>query len=581
MSLGRRSAAAAVLLLTVATAFVRAAHLGARLPQISEADAVIVWQAGWLEAPEGVMDQNAWPAEFYPWLLARLLAVLPGRSYVADVPPDAPLAEHLAAASEPFLRGRLLSLVLATLAIPLTYRLARVWLGRWSALLAAAFLATSQLHTLLSQQARPHAPQATMSLIAVLAALAYLRRGGAWRLAGVATSAGAAFATLHTGVFALPSAWLAARWAPRGRGPGPRLAAIWVLAAAALAFLAFYPSPLEKLQIGQSGSDAPALVLGDQPLVWTDWSPRGYLRVVPGWFSRDPVLVCVAGLGFLFALWGRRRIEQGALRRLLVAGAYPIATVAVLGWHPFGPPRFFLGVFPFLAVLGAFGVAKAARLLGRWVGLPRAVAALLAALALALPAGVVLRLEHLRAEPDSAARLAGILTANAPRYPIHALPRLAVPVWMRPERISRRSRWTWTPWIVYLVRRLAGPAPPEALDVRFDASRIESLREAAGDEERLREALRSLGRGVLIVVRPSHPDSQDPLAELPREKLSAILGPPSPVIDGRARRPAPLPWRLLPYPCRRPFELDHLGPIFEVYRLDAASRRPPPRQRGR
>lgn len=569
MSLGRRGAALLLVLLTVVTALIRAANLRFCLPHVRESDAVIVWQAGWLEAPDGVTDDNACPAEYYPWLLARVLAMLPGRGYIADLPPQAPLEEHLAAASEPFVRGRLLSLFLSILAIPLTYRLARLWLTREGALLAAALLATACLHTVLSQQARPHGPQTTMSLIAVLAALAFLRRRNARRLAAMAVSAGLAFGTLHTGLFAAPAAFLAARMGWHGGGPRRRTALLAILAALALAFLAFYPSPFTQLHLGNKSSGASALVLGDQPIVWTDWSPRGYLDIVPGWFQSDPVLVCLAGLG-LVALCLRRATEPEARRRFFVAAAYPLGTLAVLGWHPQPQPRFFLGVFPYLALLGALGVVTLAGALGRASRAPRTALAVCSALALAIPVSVIARREQVRSRPDTATLLGEVLRAKARGVPVHTLEQFCAPVWMRPEGIRPGGRARRTPWLNYLAARLQGPPPEEALDVRYERKRVKALRRAAGDKERVREALRALGPGLLLVERFFRDGTQDSLGPgLSRERLSAILGPPPLTFDGRKPDPAALPWRLLPYSCRHPFEVERPGPVYEVYRLDA------------
>ncbi|MBK7875193.1 MAG: hypothetical protein IPJ77_05500 [Planctomycetes bacterium] len=103
--------------------------------------------------------------------------------------------------------------MLATLAIPLLFVLARSFLPPWPSLLAAAWLATSLNHLLFSQEARPHAPHLTFVLLALVATLALARRPGLARSLAAGGACALACATLQTGGFTL-AALVAAHVAP-------------------------------------------------------------------------------------------------------------------------------------------------------------------------------------------------------------------------------------------------------------------------------------------------------------------------------------------------------------------------------
>jgi hypothetical protein len=110
-------------LLGFSTLVVLGARLGglqARLPHPCDPDRYIVAEAAWFDRPASMVPGSfeAYPQTMYPGLLSRLLDRLPGRSFAPTLPVQSSLAEHLAAASAPFVRGRLMIEILSLLAIP-------------------------------------------------------------------------------------------------------------------------------------------------------------------------------------------------------------------------------------------------------------------------------------------------------------------------------------------------------------------------------------------------------------------------------------------------------------------------------
>lgn len=308
--ISRRAAAWVVALLVVFALVMRSIGIGYELPHRPEPDAWIVSQAAWFDRPAGEPETDAtWLSNFYPHLFGHLLAALPGQSFARPLPGDAPLAEHLARASEPFLRGRWMVALLSLLLVPATYRLARSFFDRRGALFAAALAATSFLVAFHAQQARPHAAAAPLSAIALVLALRHAQKGGAWSFARASIAAALSVGAFHMGVFVLPSLALAWWFAPGRRAWQLVLPAGSLAASIAL----FYPFLLER---GVTWSDATkSLDLGGQTLSRELITFTGIERIFGGLWSFDPLLCALATAGI--AVLG----AGFALRRLAFAGS--------------------------------------------------------------------------------------------------------------------------------------------------------------------------------------------------------------------------------------------------------------------
>lgn len=441
---------------------VRSLAMGALLPHMVEPDADYVRQALVLRAHRaGELPDLRSMLPDYPLLLPWLLSFLP---ITPPAPaPSAPLAEHLAAASAPFLWGRRLVSALSLLLVPATYAIGCAVLSRGGALLAAALAASSLTHVLYAQQARPHA--AFVALLALaLAACLQLRRTGtpaAHVLAGAAC--GLALATLHFGVFLFPALALAAWLAPGRRWSRLALA----LAPALLALWLGYP-----MLFATSGIDAQqgALGLTGHRLFLDRFHGRGFWIVPWLAFAHEPVLCSLVVLALAVAI--RRRIRGEPL-----VGREHRADLAVLAG--FGLPYWIvLGAFdqawdkyglPLLPLACLFGAAAAGRI-GARVLRGRMATLLGAALVLALPVLACARFAWLRTVPDSSARVAawieGELDREVASIALH--PALSLPLLRRPPDPDPVPDWALSPWDRYQREH------PE-LATRADAWRIEHL----------------------------------------------------------------------------------------------------------
>lgn len=485
----RRVAACIVALLVAFALVMRSIGIGYELPHRPEPDAWIVSQSAWFDRPAGEPETDAtWLSDFYPHLFGHLLAALPGQSFARPLPSDAPLAEHLARASEPFVRGRWMVALFSLLLVPATYRLARSFVDRRAALFAAALAATSFLVAFHAQQARPHAAAAPLSAIALVFALRHARKGGAWSFALASIAAALAVGAFHMGVFVLPSLVLAWWFAPRRR--------VWQLAlplaALAVAIACFYPFLLER---GVTWSDATkSFDLGGQTLSRELITFTGVERIFGGLWSFDPLLSALAAAGILVLGTGlaRRRIgfgtstpravdrdaaarsehaidrtevtratpalrsESSALdgRALLIVALFPLAFLAF--WLPQQTvwPRYAIPLVPIAALLaaGAFAAASA-RLAGRPV-------LVLAALLLAFPAWACVRLASLRARDDTSTLAARWIGEHADaardRIGLHVL--VALPLPRTQSSLAALPTWFYSPWEHYQSRVAGGIA---------------------------------------------------------------------------------------------------------------------------
>jgi hypothetical protein len=439
-------------LLTLAALAARLAGLRARLPHQCDPDRYIVAEAAWLDRPKDLDPETfeAYAQTNYPRLLSHVLASSPGRSFAPVLPPQAPLEEHLAAASGPFVRARLLVELLSLIAIPGTYLLARRFLGAWTSLLAAAFVATSLSGLFYSEQARPHAASLGLSLAAMLAIVRLPRAGNLTDHLAAGGLAALALGCLWNGVFVLPALFVAHALARRRNWIGFAVA----LAVAAAAVPLFYGFLLQGSRRMSGG-----LNLGLSKILWRDLNGAGFGQILRGFWSFDPVLVAAAGVGAvaLAVRFLRRPGPVLSTRELWIAAAYPVSFVLFWGALATVPPRYCLPLLPYLAVLAAFGVES---LLPRRAPLLASVA--LAVAVLALPVFACAHLVAARSREDTYTLAARWIAAHCdPGREVVCIPLLSdLPLFTDRSEIDAIPAAVRTPWQRYQARLAPEPSVP-------------------------------------------------------------------------------------------------------------------------
>jgi len=392
---------------------------------------------------------------FYPHLAARLVAQLPElRQSLRD---DAALDSQLARAGANWLEFRRASAVLTTLMLLATWLLARRFVGERWALLSTALVATSLLYCFYSADMRPHGIAATANAWAVLACIRLLRRGSlaSYLLAG--TACGLALGALQYGVFTLPCLLVAHLLARRQE---PR--AWWKLALAcvpvALCVRVFYPFYfLGRGYFQLRGSN---LNLSGQPLKLDKFNGSGFFTIVETLWSYDPLLF-VFGLGGLLLL-GVRAVRQRSLGReraaLLVALAFALPYALVIGMYAETWERFVLNLLPWFAIAAAAPFALWQRVARRaWV--PAATACALLAPMPLLDA----QLARVRTAPDTCDLAAQWVETNAEpeRTDIQALPYVDLPLFHTQAVVDESRGKPWTSrWMAYEIQNAPqGRAP--------------------------------------------------------------------------------------------------------------------------
>ncbi|MCY2960942.1 MAG: glycosyltransferase family 39 protein [Planctomycetota bacterium] len=471
----------ALLALTLLALGQRWAGLDSQLPQAREADPALVHYAAYYDRPAGMgMNDAVYPSTVYPVFLGRLLVHLPGSGYPIAAAADAPLADHLAAASAPYVRARWMIALLSLLAIPCTYLFARNWLEPWWAVFAAALSATCLLGLELGAVAKPHGALAGFSALCLWAVLRLLRSGRArdYALAGAAT--GCALAALNSGCFLFPSfvlahvlGWRADRDRKRWRWFALAVAFCAVLFVSSYWFLFFPERDLARVD--------GAFNFGQQAIDWESWGYRGFLDMVPRTLEHDPALVVLAGLGLASIGWsfvrGRMaRVRDAGLRSEglrsanLVVGLFVLIFVVLFGIHARYYARFTLPMLPVLALLGALGVRAVTRWgEARWDApwARRTLGPALAVVALAFPLHVSLHLTRLRARDDTARLAARWIETHldADAGPVALDASLTLPVFVRRAALQKLPRWGLQPWSRYQLEVLPADERRRAFDL--------------------------------------------------------------------------------------------------------------------
>jgi hypothetical protein len=463
-TLSRRTAGIALACLVAGGLVLRWFGIGFQLPQFVPVDSLVL--AGEVDVLRhgGDPSYRLHPA-LYPRLIPCLALLLPAEAEESGDPAPATLDEHLARASAPYRRVGIVVALLSLLAVPGTYFLARRFLERSWSLLAAALVATSVLHLWFSQEARPHGAAMSSMLLAVLAALRLRRKPvvSSYLLAGVA--AGAAIATLQSGVAVIP-AFLAA-FGLRARDP-PRSSPWWILAA--LALLGGCRARLLPLDGGNAAARTRARSRAGLRRRLPDLDgARGHPVELRrhGRARRPRVAVALRsadrrdgrvrrGLRSGRPPLSRRSTGRGRAHRddLLVVLAFAVPYGVVIALYHSSGQRFVLPLLPYLACLSAYGL-RALWDLGfarkRWIRRV-AVAGLVAALAIQTAAAA--KLAWIRHRPDTATEAAAWLSAHVRPGVERVLvtPGLDLPLFQSSDALERSYSRQVNPnrrWIAY------------------------------------------------------------------------------------------------------------------------------------
>ncbi|MBM3991960.1 MAG: hypothetical protein FJ298_13260 [Planctomycetes bacterium] len=402
------------------------------------------------------------PDEQYPHLIADLARWLPARPPAAG--PGAPrdLEGQLAAAAHTHVQVRTLVALVAALAAPLTFLLARRFVRAGWAAFAAALVATSLLHQSFSQQARPHAFASTLMLAAVLAQLRLLS-DGSWRAyAFSAAATSLAIGSLHYGIAVVLSALVAHGL----RGGGARFLDRRLLLAAAVSLAAiglFYPFLFEP--VGQAREiDGGAVRLAEHAVGLSQFYGRGFAVLAQSLWNYEPLLCALVLLAVLALVVLRERVEARALAVVL---GFALPYLVAIGLFERTYERFVLPLLPFLAVFAAWGAQRLAARLGEKV------VALACGFALVLPASACVKLAWLRCRPDTLGDAARWLAARGDdetMYVSAAPPALDLPLVRKPEGLlfyGKRPKLPLSPWTAWQARMETGALDVPTYDLRW------------------------------------------------------------------------------------------------------------------
>lgn len=473
-ALRARTAWCLLALIVIAGWALRVRGLDWQLPQWTHSDGYVLrnqtaqlrGEIEGLPATEAESDSPALPG-YYPLLPATVMAVVPSREPVVEG--LAPLERALELARAPWLHLRRMSAWIALGAVIATYALARRFVGRWSALFAAALVSASLLHVTFSSAQRPHALFATVISLALLAILWSRRRSKLVAQLSGALGFAASASTLQSGFAVLPAWGLA--WILRRERRAWWLEALALLASLALVGLVLrwaYSDP----EFAQGG------ITGRHVIWWSSTPGLGLWVLARAMLLYEPVLL----LGIVAALLAavlpalRRRAEWDRERRddMLACLGFVLPYGGFFALFGGTFERFALPLLPFAAIAAAWGLG----LWGRALLGERRVALACAALALlALPVAACWRLGELRSRPDTlelAARWIAARASDGHRKVLISSLNLELPFFYSRESLARLDAAGTADW----TRFQRGLLPHEFSEPRFDLTRERDLMRA-------------------------------------------------------------------------------------------------------
>ena len=304
-----------------------------------------------------------------------------------------------------FLFARIIGALIGVLTIYLTYRIGKQLLGRTVGLLAGLFLAANTLHILISQHVSD--PNLLALLFVLLATPPILRlvEGGTWRdavLGGAMIGfAGACkYVPLVLGAPLVAAIWMGrkSRAAATGIRRFPLVAGLVSILGAL-----FLATPFLFIDWKRTVID----ITGQRRALFSDWVgqtvfpislPTYFITTLPHAMGWPAYALSLAGLILMS--------RQGRLMRVFVS--IPILILAANGMLKSPQERYILVALPFLYIAAAYALVRAvawARERVSWLSreapLGRAVPALVAAAAIAVPLPELVVTRHQLSLPDS------------------------------------------------------------------------------------------------------------------------------------------------------------------------------------
>lgn len=566
------------------------------LPHMREMDSEIVTQVSHLRGKPLRTRTNRIFYATYPMLTAACtwLGTSPP---VPEVPPaEASLEEHLERAGDDYEDTRRTVAVLSSLLVPVTWLLARRFVGpRWG-LYAAGLACFSLLHVFFSQEARPHGPTAVCFVLTMLACFRVRARPtwGSYALAGLALALLLGF--LHSGI-AMGIPFVVAHWLrePQARAGGPagwrRLIDPRLLATGGILLASipatYWPMIDPSLKDVESAVDEDVVAMPGHVVKWSRFNGGGFETTIDTMRSYEPMLGLLALLALCVfvatRIWpsipepdepiGAARTARDRDAWIVLAFVLPYAFMISL-WEE-NYERFVIPLLPFLATFVAWSGRELARRFAARIGdgAGRIVTVGLVA-CLALPATASARLAWLRHRPDTIELATEWITTHlepgADRI-------FLTPWWDLPlartdetlnEKLAGRAFHVVSTWKQYQARQ-DQPLP----EPRWPITTMVVLKEYDGQTvEGLRAYLDFFGPGYYVVdaKKRGHPWMRwmtDELAS--RGTRLARFSPDGP--DGRWTYPlfdqdgVAEDW---PDLTPRVLRAVAVGPVVEIYRVD-------------
>jgi hypothetical protein len=581
--ISRRTACAAVLALTAFSLGLRLASVGFYLPHVSLGDEA-VYASFFLRDPAYPLVDPSMP-HYYPQLVPRIALLFWHEAHALVTTED-----HIARATACVLIARRVVACISVLIVPATYWIARRFMGRMAAVLAAALASTSFLDMWFSEQARPHAAFAAFSALTLVGALEVRRRGDlrAWLCAGVACAL--AISVLQSGVLLVCPLAVAHFCRRPHRDKRAHLLPLAAVAIIAACVLVFYPSLLEPASAHRGGSPS-----WTPYLKWwsTHLTGNGIVRSARALWEYETWLSGCAVLGALALCWNLfARPARGSLHDdpsiatqrksdLAVVAAFVLPQAILFALYDLTQQRYLLPFVPIYAACAAGGLAVVCeRIAERRRRSAEPLFAAAAAIMFALQATCAVALTRVRAADDTARQAADWLTSHVERGTTPVLLRtgLELPL-LRDERsndmLAIFAGHTNNAWLVYqshldpAVRaRLGWPLQPLPLGTDADLALLHddpdhyidalpaeyvvfALPDARAPSQRVLPALRHRGE---LVARFSPwifpPDEERPFVRNEWDDQELVSGN--------------WVWNVLRARC--------LGPVIEIYRLHAHER---------
>ncbi|MFT7677203.1 MAG: hypothetical protein ACI8QC_001180 [Planctomycetota bacterium] len=567
--------------LVLLAAALRFPGLNYLLPLVVEPDAHISVQVRLIEEdaehPEDSMDWAKYP------LLPAYLTVM--GSDPAPLPAaDAPIEEHLAAASDSVLRVRYTVAWMSLLLIVGTFLLGRRFLSDPWALGAAALMATCHLAIHFGTQARPHGAAAGLSVLTVWACVLLAERASLGRYLLVTLFGALSIATLQS-CASLGFAVLLAHFIGQYRATTKMHAMLLLpVLGLVLALVLAYPFIFVSASLFVQDNE---VNLGGHRIMLSLMNGKGL--AVLGWslWSWDPVLAVGGALALLGACLSRLRRNAGPLasRQLWVVLAFVLPYSLVVCAYARSYERFLLPLLPFVAILIAWG---GARLASR---APRLAALAFAALFL-VSLSVAGRLTQLRQAPSTIAE-AGAWVAETVDSdavgrpsPVWLLRPTVLPLYKTPASDQRdeadkpMASKRQLNWSAYQRDVLGSARPGAAYDLRFMPLGGPGLWHQM-TAKTLAYMHRFGGRGWAVMEvyegGRAHPGLHNLLMGMRGFHLRRAAFSPDPE---SARIPHPLTYQeesnvRLYHRAWRVLWAEHFGPKLEIFELQTLPKMPP------